>query len=78
MAPGLEVNQGAAMQSAPPTTVEDTSALAHVLGIGTANPERMIQQADFPRDFVSTLNSNPRVTDLAIKISEFRNQNSFK
>ena len=70
MAPGLEVNGGASMPMAPPSIVDDTSALAHVLGIGTANPERMIQQADFPRDFVTTLNSNPRITDLANKISK--------
>ena len=71
MAPSLEVNGGASMQMAHPIDVDDTSALAHVLGIGTTNPERINQQADFPRHFETTLNSDPQITDLAIKISKY-------
>ena len=47
-----------------------TERLACVLGIGTANPERVVLQTDFARDFISTLNSSARIQNLTNKISK--------
>lgn len=43
--------------------------IACVLGIGTANPERVVYQTDFAKDFITTLNSSERVQTLTNKIS---------
>lgn len=48
----------------------DTTKLGYLLGMGTAVPERMIEQKNFTADFLDTLTDSKRVKDIARKINK--------